>query len=175
MWLKLLTIEQCFINPVPIVMVRKLIIITISLLFLSACATTSENQTDENISSNEKVINNSVEEAVVKETASEAVSEPASNNVNDSSVITSERSDINSDDGSASHELSESSDANKKTQVTDKQPPEEHAKAHSEKGLGNHIFNNGPTKQVIKSLEGVTDALNVMTFGIFASGARPAQ
>ncbi|MFM2607702.1 hypothetical protein AAFX30_08760 [Vibrio chagasii] len=171
MWLKLLTIEQCFINPVPTVMVRKLIIITISLLLLSACATTSENQTDENISSNE----NSVEEAVVKETASEAVIEPASNNVNESSVITSEHSDINSDDGSASHELSESSDANERTQVTDKQPPEEHAKAHSEKGLGNHIFNNGPTKQVIKSLEGVTDALNVMTFGIFASGARPAQ
>ncbi|MCY9824811.1 hypothetical protein [Vibrio chagasii] len=154
-------------------MVRKLFIITISLLLLSACATTSENQTDENISSNEKVINNSVEEAVVKETASEAVIEPASNNVNESSVITS--SDINSDDGSASHELSESSDANEKTQVTDEQPPEEHAKTHSEKGLGNHIFNNGPTKQVIKSLEGVTGALNVMTFGIFASGTRPAQ
>ncbi|CAH7285383.1 conserved exported hypothetical protein [Vibrio chagasii] len=156
-------------------MVRKLITITISLLLLSACATTSENQTDENISSNEKVINNSVEEGVVNETASEDVIEPNTNSVKESSVVTAEDSDINSNDSVASHELSESSDANEKTQVTDKQPPEEHAKANGEKGLGNHIFNNGPTKQVIKSLEGVTDALNVMTFGIFASGARPAQ
>ncbi|MCG9555624.1 hypothetical protein L1D16_20730 [Vibrio sp. Isolate31] len=156
-------------------MVRKLITLTISLLLLSACATTSENQTDENISSNEKVINNSVEEAAVNETASEALIEPAANNVNDSSVITPEDSDINSDEGSASHELSESPEANENTQEADKQAPEEHAQVHSEKGLGNHIFSNGPTKQVIKSLEGVTDALNVMTFGIFASGTRPAQ
>ncbi len=155
-------------------MVRKLITITISLLLLSACATTSENQTDENISSNEKVINNSVEEGVVNETASEEVIEPT-NSVKESPVVTAEDSDMNSDEGSASHELSEPPEANKKTQVTEKQDPEEHAKVHSEKGLGNHIFSNGPTKQVIKSLEGVTDALNVMTFGIFASGARPAQ
>ncbi|NOI40453.1 hypothetical protein F0251_18700 [Vibrio sp. 070316B] len=156
-------------------MVRKLITITISLLLLSACATTSENQTDENISSNEKVINNSVEEGVVNETASEALIEPSANNVNDSSVITPEDSDINSDEGSASHEPSESPEANENSQEADKQAPEEHAQVHSEKGLGSHIFNNGPTKQVVKSLEGVTDALNVMTFGIFASGTRPAQ
>ncbi len=156
-------------------MVRKLITITISLLLLSACATTGENQTDENTLSNEKVINNSVEVGVVNEMASEALIEPAANNVNDSSVITPEDSDINSNDSVASHELSESPEANEKTQVTDKQATEDHAKVHSEKGLGNHIFSNGPTKQVIKSLEGVTDALNVMTFGIFASGTRPAQ
>ncbi|WP_373944956.1 hypothetical protein L0991_15090 [Vibrio chagasii] len=156
-------------------MVRKLITITISLLLLSACATTSENQTDENISSNEKVINNSVEEGVVNETASEEVIQPNTNNVKESSVVTAEDSGINSNDSVAAHELSEPPEANEKTQVTEKQTPEDHAKVHSEKGLGNHIFSNGPTKQVIKSLEGVTDALNVMTFGIFASGARPAQ
>ncbi|CAK3703949.1 MULTISPECIES: hypothetical protein [Vibrio] len=156
-------------------MVRKLIIITISLLLLSACATTSENQTDENTSSNENVLNNSVEKAVVKETASEVAIEPVANNVNESSVITADTSDINSDGDSASHELSEPAKTNQQMQVTDKQVTEDHARVHSEKGFGNHIFNNGPTKQVIKSLEGVTDALNVMTFGIFASGTRPAQ
>ncbi|KZX70320.1 hypothetical protein A3712_07965 [Vibrio sp. HI00D65] len=156
-------------------MVRKSITITISLLLLSACATTSENPTDENTPSNGKVLDSSVKEAAVNETASEALIESAANNVNDSSVITPEYSDINSDEGSASHELSEFPEVNENTQETDKQAPEEHAKVHSEKGLGNHIFNNGPTKQVVKSLEGVTDALNVMTFGIFASGTRPAQ
>ncbi len=156
-------------------MVRKLITITISLLLLSACATTSENPTDENTPSNGKVLDSSVKEAAVNETASEALIGPAANNVNDSTVITPEYSDINSDEGSASHELSEFPEANENTQVTDKQATEDHAKAYSEKGLGNHIFNNGPTKQVMKSLEGVTDALNVMTFGIFASGTRPAQ
>eukprot|EP01029_Cantina_marsupialis_P016865 TRINITY_DN3781_c0_g3_i2.p1 TRINITY_DN3781_c0_g3~~TRINITY_DN3781_c0_g3_i2.p1 ORF type:complete len:157 (-),score=19.05 TRINITY_DN3781_c0_g3_i2:117-587(-) len=156
-------------------MVRKLITITISLLLLSACATTSENQTDENISSNEKVINNSVEEGVVNETASEEVIEPTTNSVKESSVVTTEDSGINSNDSVASHKLSEPQEANEKKQVTDKQANEDHAKVHSEKGLGNHIFNNGTTKQVIKSLEGVTDALNVMTFGIFASGTRLAQ
>ena len=156
-------------------MVRKLITITISLLLLSACATTCENSTDENTPSNGKVLDSSVKEAAVNETASEALIELAADNVNDCSVITSEDSDINSDEGSASHELSESPIANENTQETDKQAPEEHAKVHSEKGLGNHIFNNGPTKQVVKSLEGVTDALNVMTFGIFASGTRSAQ
>jgi hypothetical protein len=156
-------------------MVRKLTTLIISLLLLSACATTSENPTDENTPSNGKVLDSSVEEAAVNETASEALIEPAANNVNDSSIITPEDSDINSDEGSASHEPSESPEANENTQEADKQAPEEHAQVHSEKGLGSHIFNNGPTKQVVKSLEGVAGALNVMTFGIFASGTRPAQ
>lgn len=156
-------------------MFRSITTFIISLLLLSACATTSESQTDENTSSNQNVLNNSVEKGVVNETTSKAVIKPTTNSVKESSVVTAEDSGVNSNDSVASHELSESPEANEKTQVTEKQAPEDHAKVHSEKGLGNHIFNNGPTKQVIKSLEGVTDALNVMTFGIFASGTRPAQ
>ena len=41
----------------------------------------------------------------------------------------------------------------------------------NEKGLGSYLLlNNEPTKKVIKSLEGVTDTLNILTFGIFATG-----
>ncbi|MEZ8307552.1 hypothetical protein AB6C57_02450 [Vibrio splendidus] len=57
------------------------------------------------------------------------------------------------------------------SQVAATETTESDAKSGGEKGIGSYfIRHNKPTKTVIKSLEGVTDALNVMTFGIFATG-----
>ncbi|MEZ9700224.1 hypothetical protein AB4455_18205 [Vibrio sp. 10N.261.46.E12] len=72
--------------------------------------------------------------------------------------------------------LETSTDANAETsvepsQVVATETTESDAKSDGEKGIGSYfIRHNKPTKTVIKSLEGVTDALNVMTFGIFATG-----
>ncbi|MEZ8385157.1 hypothetical protein AB6C98_15975, partial [Vibrio splendidus] len=57
------------------------------------------------------------------------------------------------------------------SQIAATETTESDAKSGGEKGIGSYfIRHNKPTKTVIKSLEGVTDALNVMTFGIFATG-----
>ncbi|CAK2503273.1 conserved exported hypothetical protein [Vibrio crassostreae] len=72
--------------------------------------------------------------------------------------------------------LETSKDTNAETgvepsQVVMKPATEDRVETGGEKSIGSYfILNNEPTKKVIKSLEGVTEALNVMTFGIFATG-----
>ena len=139
-------------------MVRNLVTFIISVFFLTACSTTSNEQIDEKTLSNEDTLSNNIEDDanlnviaestdgasadLVKETSANAKEEPASE--------ASEESEVHS------------------SQVTAKQ---DEVETDNEKGLGSYLLlNNEPTKKVIKSLEGVTDTLNVLTFGIFATG-----
>lgn len=141
-------------------MVRNLITFILSLFFLTACSTTSNEQIDEKALSNEDALSNSVE----KDTNLNVVSD-ASDEANEALVQdTSANVKVEAETVSEAVEESEAYSS----QVTAKQ---DEVETDNEKGLGSYLLlNNEPTKKVIKSLEGVTDTLNVLTFGIFATG-----
>ncbi|WP_244230796.1 hypothetical protein [Vibrio ouci] len=87
-----------------------------------------------------------------------ADSEPLSDD--DSNTILSANDDLNTN-VQTKHPLVETD------QVIGNQNKDIHSKSASEKS--HYLLNNEPTKQVIKSIESVTDTLNMITFGIFAT------
>ena len=157
-------------------MMRNLLIFIVSLFFLTACSSTSNNQLDDNTLSNEDAMSKSLEE---ESNIDVAIDTSAETNVESSHESFVNHQPI------TDHESNSTLDSNKDTityanvepesvqpsQVAATDTTESDAKSGGEKGIGSYfIRHNKPTKTVIKSLEGVTDALNVMTFGIFATG-----
>lgn len=155
-------------------MVRNLTTFIVSLFFLTACSTASNNKLEDKALSNEDTVSKGVVEEeshlnVIKIHADTSVAllhdEVASHDSNvtlDSNTQSDSKQDSNSNTESESVENS---------QADAKLASEDSVEAGSEKGIGSYFLrNNTPTQKVIKSLEGVTDALNVMTFGIFATG-----
>ncbi|WP_261886242.1 hypothetical protein [Vibrio pomeroyi] len=141
-------------------MVRNLITFIVSLFFLTACSTTSNEQIDEKTLSNEHALSNSVEKDTNLNGVSDSIDEANEALVQDTSAnVKAEAENVS--------EAVEEPEVHS-SQVTAKQ---DEVETDNEKGLGSYLLlNNEPTKKVIKSLEGVTDTLNVLTFGIFATG-----
>ena len=150
-------------------MVRNLVTFIVSLFFLTACSTTSNEQIDEKTLSNEDTLSNTIEEETNLNVIAESTDETNADlikgsNINGKTQAESvEAPQANATQGSASQVHD--------SQVTAKQVTQDEVETDNEKGLGSYLLlNNEPTKKVIKSLEGVTDTLNVLTFGIFATG-----
>ncbi|WP_139686038.1 hypothetical protein [Vibrio tasmaniensis] len=132
-------------------MMRNSLTFIVSLFFLTACSTTSKARIEEQTLSNENTLSNTVEE----DTNLNVIAESSDEKNADLSYINAKAE-------------AESIDA---SQVNAKQATEDKVETDNEKGLGSYLLlNNEPTKKVIKSLEGVTDTLNILTFGIFATG-----
>ena len=138
-------------------MVRNLVTFIVSLFFLTACSTTSNEQIDEKTLSNEDVLSNIIEDDANLNVIADSNDETSADLVKETSANAKEEP------------VSEASeDEVHPPQITAKQ---DEVETDNEKGLGSYLLlNNEPTKKVIKSLEGVTDTLNVLTFGIFATG-----
>ncbi|MEZ8044871.1 hypothetical protein AB6D94_12575 [Vibrio sp. 10N.247.310.56] len=157
-------------------MMRNLLIFIVSLFFLTACSSTSNHQLDDNTLSNEDAMSKSLEE---ESNIDVAIDTSAATNVESShesfvnhQPITDHESNSNLDSNSdtITHANAEPESV-EPSQVAATDTTQSDAKSGGEKGIGSYfIRHNQPTKTVIKSLEGVTDALNVMTFGIFATG-----
>ncbi|MDN3628349.1 hypothetical protein [Vibrio lentus] len=150
-------------------MVRNLVTFIVSLFFLTACSTTSNEQIDEKTLSNEDTLSNTIEEETNLNVIAESTDETNADLVKESNINGKtqtepvEASQANATQGSASQVHV--------SKVTAKQVTEDKVETDNEKGLGSYLLlNNEPTKKVIKSLEGVTDTLNILTFGIFATG-----
>ena len=157
-------------------MMRNLLTFIVSLFFLTACSSTSNHQLDDKTLSNEDAMSKSVEEKGNLETSKDTNAETNVESSHESFVnhqpITDHESNSNLDSnkGTRTHANAEPESADP-SQVAATETTENDAKSSGEKGIGSYfIRHNEPTKTVIKSLEGVTDALNVMTFGIFATG-----
>ena len=155
-------------------MVRNLVTFIVSLFFLTACSTTSNEQIDEKTLSNEDTLSNTIEEEMNLNVIAESTDETNADlvkdsNINDKTQAESvEASQANVTQGSASQTHASEVHVSK---VAAKQVTEDKVETDNEKGLGSYLLlNNEPTKKVIKSLEGVTDTLNILTFGIFATG-----
>ncbi|MEZ8120416.1 hypothetical protein ACED30_12985 [Vibrio splendidus] len=157
-------------------MMRNLLIFIVSLFFLTACSSTSNHQLDENTLSNEDAMSKSLEEESNIDVAIDTSAETNVESFHESFVnhqpITDHESNSNldSNNDTITHANAEPESV-QPSQVAATETTESDAKSGGEKGIGSYfIRHNKPTKTVIKSLEGVTDALNVMTFGIFATG-----
>ncbi|MEZ8351100.1 hypothetical protein AB6C45_07580 [Vibrio splendidus] len=157
-------------------MMRNLLIFIVSLFFLTACSSTSNHQLDDNTLSNEDAMSKSLEEEnnidVAIDTSAETNVESSHESFVNHQPITDHESnstlDSNKDTITCANVESESVES---SQVAAAETTESDSNSSGEKGIGSYfIRHNQPTKTVIKSLEGVTDALNVMTFGIFATG-----
>ncbi|WP_435249598.1 hypothetical protein ACMAZD_22805 [Vibrio sp. nBUS_14] len=144
-------------------MVRNLVTLIISLFFLTACSTTSNEQIDEKTLSNEDALSNTIEDDANLNVIADSTDETSADLVKETSANVKAESETVS-------EASEESEVHS-SQVTARKVTEDEVETDNEKGLGSYLLlNNEPTKKVIKSLEGVTDALNILTFGIFATG-----
>ena len=157
-------------------MMRNLLIFIVSLFFLTACSSTSNNQLDDNTLSNEDAMSKSLEEEsnidVAIDTSAETNVESSHESFVNHQPITDHESNSNldSNNDTITHANAEPESV-EPSQVAATDTAQSDAKSGGEKGIGSYfIRHNKPTKTVIKSLEGVTDALNVMTFGIFATG-----
>ncbi|MEZ9464292.1 hypothetical protein [Vibrio splendidus] len=157
-------------------MMRNLLIFIVSLFFLTACSSTSNHQLDDNTLSNEDAMSKSLEEESNIDVAIDTSAETNVDSSHESFVnhqpITDHESNSNldSNNDTIAHANAEPESV-EPSQVAATETTESDAKSGGEKGIGSYfIRHNKPTKTVIKSLEGVTDALNVMTFGIFATG-----
>ncbi|MEZ8270972.1 hypothetical protein AB6C54_07610 [Vibrio splendidus] len=157
-------------------MMRNLLIFIVSLFFLTACSSTSNNQLGDNTLSNEDAMSKSLEEEsnidVAIDTSAETNVESSHESFVNHQPITDHESNSNldSNNDTITHANAEPVSV-EPSQVAATDTTESDAKSSCEKGIGSYfIRHNQPTKTVIKSLEGVTDALNVMTFGIFATG-----
>lgn len=157
-------------------MMRNLLIFIVSLFFLTACSSTSNNQLDDNTLSNEDAMSKSLEEEnnidVAIDTSAETNVESSHESFVNHQPITDHESNSNldSNNDTITHANAEPESV-EPSQVEATDTAQSDAKSGGEKGIGSYFIRyNQPTKTVIKSLEGVTDALNVMTFGIFATG-----
>ena len=152
-----------------IIMVRHLLTFIVSLFFLTACSTTSNEQIEEKTLTNENTLSNTVEEDTNLNVIAESTDETNADLVTDSNIHA--KTQAESVGASQADVVQANTTQEITSQVAAKQATEDQVETDNEKGLGSYLLlNNEPTKKVIKSLEGVTDALNVMTFGIFASG-----
>lgn len=145
-------------------MVRNLVTFIVSLFFLTACSATSNEQIDEKTLSNEDTLSSTIEEETNLNVIAESTDETNADLVKGSNI-----------NGKTQAESVEAPQANASqvhdSQVTAKQVTQDKVETDNEKGLGSYLLlNNEPTKKVIKSLEGLTDTLNILTFGIFATG-----
>ncbi|MDH5894421.1 hypothetical protein CWO04_22780 [Vibrio splendidus] len=157
-------------------MMRNLLIFIVSLFFLTACSSTSNNQLDDNTLSNEDAMSKSLEgesniDVAIDTSAETNVESSHESFVNHQPITDHEsNSNLDSNNDTITHANAEPESV-EPSQVAATETTESDAKSGGEKGIGSYfIRHNKPTKTVIKSLEGVTDALNVMTFGIFATG-----
>ncbi|MEZ8020281.1 hypothetical protein ACED63_17825 [Vibrio splendidus] len=157
-------------------MMRNLLIFIVSFFFLTACSSTSNHQLNDNTLSNEDAMSKSLEEEsnvdVAIDTSAETNVESSHESFVNHQPITDHESNSNldSNNDTITHANAEPESV-KPSQVAATDTTQSDAKSGGEKGIGSYfIRHNQPTKTVIKSLEGVTDALNVMTFGIFATG-----
>ncbi|PMO73342.1 hypothetical protein [Vibrio splendidus] len=157
-------------------MMRNLLIFIVSLFFLTACSSTSNHQLDDNTLSNEDAMSKSLEEEsnidVAIDTSAETNVESSHESFVNHQPITDHESNSNldSNNDTITHANAEPESV-LPSQVAATDTTQSDAKSGGQKGIGSYfIRHNQPTKTVIKSLEGVTDALNVMTFGIFATG-----
>ncbi|CDT34347.1 putative periplasmic lipoprotein [Vibrio coralliirubri] len=151
-------------------MMRNLLIFIVSLFFLTACSSTSNHQLDDEILSNEDAMSKSVEGESNLETSKDTNAETSVDSSHDSIVNHQPLTNLDSSKNTITQANAEPESV-QSSQVAVTETTESDAKSGSEKGIGSYfIRHNQPTKTVIKSLEGVTDALNVMTFGIFATG-----
>ena len=155
-------------------MVRNLVTFIVSLFFLTACSTTSNEQIGEKTSSNEDTLSNTIEEETNLNVIAESTDETNADLVKESNINGKtqtepvEASQANATQGSASQTHASEVNVSK---VAAKQVTQDKVETDNEKGLGSYLLlNNEPTNKVIKSLEGVTDTLNILTFGIFATG-----
>ncbi|CDT85545.1 Hypothetical protein VCR26J2_420023 [Vibrio coralliirubri] len=159
-------------------MMRKLLIFIVSLFFLTACSSTSNHKLDDEALSNEDAMSKSVEGESNLETSKDTSAETSVDSSNDSIVNHQPLTNLDSNKDTITHANAEPEpepepepESVEPSQVAATETTESDAKSGGEKGIGSYfIRHNKPTKTVIKSLEGVTDALNVMTFGIFATG-----
>ncbi|MEZ9432424.1 hypothetical protein AB4224_03570 [Vibrio lentus] len=150
-------------------MVRKLVTFIFSLFFLTACSTTSNEQIDEKTLSNEDTLSNAIEEETNLNVIAESTDETNADLVKDSNI--NDKTQAESVEASQANVTQGSASQVHVSKVTVKQVTEDKVETDNEKGLGSYLLlNNEPTKKVIKSLEGVTDTLNILTFGIFATG-----
>ncbi|MEZ8628222.1 hypothetical protein AB6D75_20765 [Vibrio splendidus] len=157
-------------------MMRNLLIFIVSLFFLTACSSTSNNQLGDNTLSNEDAMSKSLEEEsnidVAIDTSAETNVESSHESFVNHQPITDHElnSNLDSNNDTITHANAEPESV-EPSQVAATDTTQSDAKSGGQKGIGSYfIRHNKPTKTVIKSLEGVTDALNVMTFGIFATG-----
>ncbi|WP_172379074.1 hypothetical protein [Vibrio sp. Vb339] len=151
-------------------MMRNLLIFIVSLFLLTACSSTSNDQLDDEILSNEDAMSKSVEGESNLETSKDTNAETSVDSSHDSIVNHQPLTNLDSSKNTITQANAEPESV-QSSQVAVTETTESDAKSGSEKGIGSYfIRHNQPTKTVIKSLEGVTDALNVMTFGIFATG-----
>ncbi|MCW4438629.1 putative periplasmic lipoprotein [Vibrio splendidus] len=157
-------------------MMRNLLIFIVSLFFLTACSSTSNHQLDDNTLSNDDAMSKSLEEEknidVAIDTSAETNVESSHESFVNHQPITDHESNSNldSNNDTITHANAEPESV-EPSQVAATDTAQSDANSSGEKGIGSYfIRHNQPTKTVIKSLEGVTDALNVMTFGIFATG-----
>ncbi|MEZ8695034.1 hypothetical protein AB6D15_22615 [Vibrio splendidus] len=154
-------------------MMRNLLIFIVSLFFLTACSSTSNHQLDDETLSNEDAMSKSVEGESNLETSKDTNAETSVDSSNDSIVNHQPVTNLDSNKDTIAHAHAHAhahAEPEQPSQVAATETTESDAKSGGEKGIGSYfIRHNQPTKTVIKSLEGVTDALNVMTFGIFAT------
>ncbi|OEF06673.1 hypothetical protein [Vibrio crassostreae] len=151
-------------------MMRHLLIFIVSLFFLTACSSTSNHQLDDETLSNEDAMSKSVEGESNLETSKDTNAETSVDSSHDSIVNHQPLTNLDSNKDTIGHANAEPESV-EPSQIEATETTESDAKSGGEKGIGSYfIRHNKPTKTVIKSLEGVTDALNVMTFGIFATG-----
>ncbi|MEZ9997648.1 hypothetical protein AB4428_04980 [Vibrio lentus] len=150
-------------------MVRNLVTFIFSLFFLTACSTTSNEQIDEKTLSNEDTLSNTIEEETNLNVIAESTDETNADLVKDSNI--NDKTQAESVEAPQANATQGSASQVHDSQVTAKQVTQDKVETDNEKGLGSYLLlNNEPTKKVIKSLEGVTDTLNILTFGIFATG-----
>ena len=150
-------------------MVRNLVTFIVSLFFLTACSTTSNEQIDEKTLSNEDTLSNAIEEETNLNVIAESTDETNADLVKDSNI--NDKTQAESVEAPQANAIQGSASQVHDSQVTAKQVTQDKVETDNEKGLGSYLLlNNEPTKKVIKSLEGVTDTLNILTFGIFATG-----
>ncbi len=139
---------------------RSLVLFIVSQLFITACSTTSQSLHDDKVLSNEDTLSASVE-----------IQPHANNDFEPSCNAEAEcRTDVTSN-------LTISSESNQQHSSTvnefEQHDPENQSWSDAGKSsAGEFMLNNEPTKQVIKSIESVTDTFNIITFGIFATGLR---
>ncbi|MEZ8612894.1 hypothetical protein AB4559_12430 [Vibrio sp. 10N.222.51.C8] len=151
-------------------MMRNLLIFIVSLFFLTACSSTSNHQLDDETLSNEDAMSKSIEGESNLETSKDTNAETSVDSSHDSIVDHQPLTNLDSNKDTIAHANAEPESV-EPSQIEATETTESDAKSGGEKGIGSYfIRHNKPTKTVIKSLEGVTDALNVMTFGIFATG-----
>ncbi|MEZ8438235.1 hypothetical protein AB6D90_16645 [Vibrio splendidus] len=136
-------------------MMRNLLIFIVSLFFLTACSSTSNNQLDDNTLSNEDAMSKSLEEEsnidVAIDTSAETNVESSHESFVNHQPITDHESNSNLDSNkdTITHANAEPESV-EPSQIAATETTESDAKSGGEKGIGSYfIRHNKPTKTVI--------------------------